>query len=70
VGEFEMALPEGVSRNTPIAVKFTATDEGILVASVDCLEQHAEYQLQNKLQLSDSEIKQSQGLMEKVSNAN
>ncbi|MDR0887679.1 MAG: Hsp70 family protein [Candidatus Methanoplasma sp.] len=70
VGDFEVALPEGVNKNTPIQVKFTATDEGILVASVDCLEQHAEYQLQNKIQLSDSEIKQSQGLMEKVSNVN
>ena len=70
VGEFEMDLPEGVTRSTPIVVKFIATDEGILVASVDCLSQHTEYQLQNKLQMSDSDIKLSQGLMEKVSNVN
>ncbi|MDR1404669.1 MAG: Hsp70 family protein [Candidatus Methanoplasma sp.] len=70
VGEFEMDLPEGVTRSTPITVKFVATDEGILVSSADCMDQHTEYQLQNKLQMSDSEIRDSQGLMEKVSNAN
>ena len=67
VGEFEMDLPEGVTRSTPIMVKFIATDEGILVSTVDCLNQHTEYQLQNRLQMSDSEIKASQGLMDKVS---
>jgi molecular chaperone DnaK len=70
VGEFDMDLPEGVTRSTPITVKFIATDEGILVAYVDCMDQHAEYQLQNKLQMSDSEIKDSQGLMDKVSKGN
>jgi len=70
VGEFEMDLPEGVNRSTPITVKFVATDEGILVSHIDCMSQHAEYQLQNKLQMSDSEIKDSQGLMEKVSKGN
>ncbi|MCK9322377.1 MAG: Hsp70 family protein [Candidatus Methanomethylophilaceae archaeon] len=70
VGDFEMELPEGVTRSTPIMVKFTATDEGILVACVDCLNQHTEYQLQNRLQMSDSDIEESQGLMEKVTNAN
>jgi molecular chaperone DnaK len=70
VGEFEMDLPEGVNRNTPITVKFVATDEGILISHVDCMSVHTEYQLQNKLQMSDSEIKDSQGLMEKVSKGN
>ncbi|MCL2510173.1 MAG: Hsp70 family protein [Methanomassiliicoccaceae archaeon] len=70
VGEFEMDLPEGVNRSTPITVKFVATDEGILVSHVDCMLQHAEYQLQNKLQMSDSDIKESQGLMEKVTKGN
>ena len=70
VGEFEMDLPDGVTRSTPIMVKFIATDEGILVASVDCMNQHAEYQLQNELQMSDSEIRDSQGLMDKVSKGN
>ena len=70
VGEFDMDLPDGVNRSTPITVKFVATDEGILVAHIDCMEQHAEYQLQNKLQMSDSEIKDSQGLMEKVTKGN
>jgi len=70
VGEFEMDLPEGVTRSTPITVKFVATDEGILVSHVDCMSVHTEYQLQNKLQMSDSEIKDSQGLMEKVTKPN
>ena len=70
VGEFEMDLPEGVTRSTPITVKFVATDEGILVSHIDCMSQHTEYQLQNKLQMSDSEIKESQGLMEKVTKGN
>jgi len=70
VGDFEMDLPEGVTRSTPITVKFIATDEGILVSHVDCLSLHTEYQLQNKLQMSDSEIKDSQGLMEKVAKPN
>jgi molecular chaperone DnaK len=67
VGEFEMDLPDGTTRSTPITVKFVATDEGILVSHVDCMSQHTEYQLQNKLQMSDADIKSSQGLMEKVS---
>jgi len=70
VGEFEMDLPEGVNRSTPITVKFVATDEGILVSHIDCMSEHAEYQLQNKLQMSDSEIRDSQGLMEKVTKGN
>ena len=70
VGEFEMDLPEGVTRSTPITVKFVATDEGILVSHVDCMSQHTEYQLQNKLQMSDADIKTSQGLMEKVTKGN
>ncbi|MDR0523478.1 MAG: Hsp70 family protein [Candidatus Methanoplasma sp.] len=69
VGDFEMTLPEGVTKNTPIAVKFTATDEGILIASADCLGSHKEYQLQNRLQMSDSEIQKSRGLVEKVQRA-
>jgi len=70
VGEFEMDLPDGVTRSTPISVKFIATDEGILVSHVSCMSQRTEYQLQNKLQMSDSEIKESQGLMDKVSKGN
>ncbi|MFA6870466.1 MAG: Hsp70 family protein [Methanomethylophilus sp.] len=67
VGGFEMELPENVSKDTPVVVHFTATDEGILTATVDCSETHHEYQLQNELQMSDSEIEKSQGLMDKVS---
>jgi molecular chaperone DnaK len=70
VGEFQMDLPEGVTRDTEINVRFVATDEGILMAEVDCMGYHTEYQLKNKIQMSDAEIKESQGLMEKVTNAN
>lgn len=69
VGEFMMDLPSDVTRNTPITVKFTATDEGILVACVDCMEQHTDYQIDNDLKMSEDDIAKSQGLMEKVTNA-
>ncbi len=70
VGNFLMELPVDVTRNTPITVKFTATNEGILIASVDCMEQHTEYQIENDLTMSEEEISKSQGLMDKVTNAN
>ena len=70
VGEFMMELPMDVTKNTPITVKFTATDEGILIASVDCMEQHTDYQIENDLKMSEESIAKSQGLMEKVSNGN
>lgn len=70
VGEFMMELPMDVTKNTPITVKFTATDEGILIASVDCMDQHTDYQIENDLKMSADAIAKSQGLMEKVSNAN
>jgi molecular chaperone DnaK len=66
VGDFEMELPENVTRDTPISVKFVATDEGILIAYVDCLAIHTEYQLQNKLQMSEADVNKAQGLMDKV----
>ena len=70
VGDFMMELPMDVTKNTPITVKFTATDEGILMASVDCMEQHTDYEIENDLKMSADDISKSQGLMEKVSNAN
>lgn len=66
VGEFHMELPEGVTRDTPVTVKFTASDEGILTASVDCMDVHGDYRLQNRFQMSEEELEKSQGLMEKV----
>ena len=69
VGEFMMELPSQVSKNTPIVVKFMATDEGILIASVDCMDQHTDYQIENDLKMSADAIAKSQGLMEKVTNA-
>lgn len=70
VGEFMMELPMDVTKNTPITVKFTATDEGILIASVDCMDQHTDYQIENDLKMSEESIAKSQGLMEKVTNGN
>ncbi len=69
VGEFMMELPMEVTKNTPITVKFVATDEGILYATVDCMDQHTEYQIENDLKMSDEDIAKSQGLMDKVTNA-
>lgn len=69
VGEFMMDLPPQVTKNTPITVKFTATDEGILIAAVDCMDQHTDYQIENDLKMSADDIAKSQGLMEKVTNA-
>lgn len=70
VGEFEMELPENVTKDTPVSVKFNASDEGILTAAVECMNQHRDYQLQNKIQMSADEIKESQGLMDRVTNGN
>jgi len=70
VGNFMMELPVDVTKNTPITVKFTATNEGILIASVDCMEQHSEYQIENDMTMSADEINRSMGLMDKVTNAN
>lgn len=70
VGEFEMELPEGVVKNTLVTVKFTATEEGILIASAECMGQHMDYQLQNRLQMTDADIERSKGLMDNVVNGN
>ena len=70
VGNFMMELPVDVTKSTPITVKFTATNEGILIASVDCMEQHSEYQIENDMTMSEEEINKSMGLMEKVTNGN
>ncbi len=70
VGEFEMELPEGVRKDSPITVKFMATEEGILTAYAECMGQTQDYTLKNKLQMSEEEIDASKGLMEKVVNAN
>ena len=70
VGEFMMELPMDVTTNTPIVVKFIATDEGILMAAVDCMDQHTDYQIENDMKMSADAIQRSQGLMEKVNNGN
>jgi len=70
VGQFQMELPVDVTKTTPITVKFTATNEGILIASVDCMEQHSEYTIENDMTMSAEDIQKSMGLMEKVTNGN
>ena len=70
VGQFQMELPVDVTKNTPITVKFSASNEGILTATVDCMEQHSEYQIENDMTMSEEEISKSMGLMEKVTNGN
>lgn len=70
VGDFEVELPEGVTRDTEINITFVANEEGILTAYVDCLDKHADYKLSNPLQMSESEIEDAAALMNKVTNAN
>ncbi len=69
VGDFEMNLPSDITSDTPIEVHFTASSEGILTATVLCMDEKTDYRLQNKIVMSDDEISEGQGLMEKVTNA-
>ena len=66
IGEFTMDLPENVDKETPIDVTFVATEEGILTASVTCMDQHKEYTLENDLKMTLEEIEKSQSIMERV----
>ncbi len=66
IGEFTMDLPENVVKETPIDVTFVATEEGILTASVVCMDQHKEYTLENDLKMTLEEIEKSQSIMERV----
>ena len=70
VGDFIMELPMDVTTDTPVQVKFTATDEGILIATVNCMDMQSNYQIENDLKMSAEDISRSQGLMERVTNAN
>ena len=55
-----------VDKETPIDVTFVATEEGILTASVTCMDQHKEYTLENDLKMTLEEIEKSQSIMERV----
>ena len=70
IGDFEMRLPMDITKDTPIKVKFVATDEGILHVDVDCMDEHTEYEIENDLKMSAEEISKAQGLVERVTNGN
>lgn len=68
IGNFEMELPSGITRETPIKVTFRAKEDGTLTAKIECMDISKDYQLRSDLSLTEGEIEQSKGLMEKVSN--
>ena len=64
VGSFPMKLPEDVTKNTPINIRFTVNDDGMVFAYVECKDQHAEYNLKTKTSMTDEEIRKFRGLVE------
>lgn len=66
VGEFEMALPDGITINTPIKVTFRAADDGTITAEVECMSQVKKYNLKSDLSITENEVETSQGLIERV----
>ncbi|MBQ5397588.1 MAG: Hsp70 family protein, partial [Candidatus Methanomethylophilus sp.] len=52
VGSFPMKLPEDVTKNTPINIRFTVNDDGMVFAYVECKDQHAEYNLKTKTSMT------------------
>jgi molecular chaperone DnaK len=66
VGAFDMDLPEGITKDTPITVKFRAAEDGTISAEVECLEEVKEYNLESFLTISDEELEKSKGLIERV----
>ena len=64
VGSFPMKLPEDVTKNTPINIRFTVNDDGMVFAYVECKNQHAEYNLKTKTSMTDEEIRKFRGLVE------
>lgn len=68
VGAFDMDLPPGIDMNTPITVMFKALEDGTIAAEVECMNEVKEYDLKNLLNISETDLKESQGLIEKMSN--
>ena len=64
VGSFPMKLPEDVTKNTPINIRFTVNDDGMVFAYVECKDQHAEYNLKTKTSMTDEEIRKYRGIVE------
>ncbi len=65
VGSFPMQLPEDVSKDTPINVRFSVSDDGMLSAYVECKNEHTEYQLKTKTSMTDEQIKNCRSLIER-----
>ncbi len=68
VGAFDMDLPPGIAMKTPLTVKFKALEDGTIVAEVECMNEIKKYDLKNLLNISEKEMRESQGLIEKISN--
>lgn len=66
IGNFEMELPSDITRDTPIKVTFRAEEDGTLTAKIECMGISKDYLLRSDLSLTEGEIEQSKGLMEKV----
>lgn len=66
VGAFDMELPEGVTKDTPITVKFKAAEDGTISAEAECLGEIKEYSLESFLTISEEDLEKSKGLVEKV----
>ncbi len=66
VGAFDMDLPEGITKDTPITVKFKAAEDGTISAEVECLDGIKEYNLESFLTISDEDLEKSKGLIERV----
>ena len=60
----KFVLPEDVTKNTPINIRFTVNDDGMVFAYVECKDQHAEYNLKTKTSMTDEEIRKYRGIVE------
>lgn len=66
VGAFDMDIPSGIKMNTPITVKFKAADDGTIAAEVECMDEIKEYDLKSSLNISEEDVRKSQGLIERM----
>lgn len=64
-GSFNMKLPEDVTADTEIKIRFTVSDEGLLTAYAECKEMHEEYVLKTKTSMSEEEILRHRNIVER-----
>ncbi len=64
IGSFSMKLPEDVTTKTPIKIRFTVDDEGLITAYVECLNEHTDYQLKTKITMTDDDIAKYRSIVE------